>query len=157
MSDVRYPEGNGPGEIGFAAVRAKYGPDMVIRMNNWPRLAEVYCKAQNGDEEMVEAETLKAARNRERAKVDRDFALDQAGRIARSVERDQWNLVPSVAQLRREWGMDEPVGTVHRTDLPPVKRHLKAVGPVIEVDEAEVEAKRKAAARMAEKLKQETE
>jgi hypothetical protein len=140
-------------EAGFDAVRKVHGPEMVQRIRNWPRLAEVYCLAQNGDEPMVQVDVEKATRDMERARSDRDFALDQAERIARKFPRMEWEIVPSVAQLRREWGMDEPIGMVRLTKLPPVKRPSVLPRPPIEVNEEEVRLRRQQAAEAAARLK----
>lgn len=153
---IRFP-GGGAGTssdgAGFAAVRAKYGPDMVVRIQNWPRIAEAYCWAQNGDQVMVDKDVAKATADMNRARNDRDFALAQADSIARKVDRDRWTIVPSVAQLRRQWLMDEPIGTVHLTPLPRTKFPSTLPKPPIQVDEADVAARRKAAAERAARLR----
>lgn len=95
-------------EIGLNAVRGKYNEAMVQRMRNWPSLFVNYALAQNVpmDDEIMIREKRKAKALLERVSRDRDFALDCAEIIARWIPKDEWDVVPSVAQLRREWGLD---------------------------------------------------
>jgi hypothetical protein len=104
VPDVEFPGGRG-NEAGLAAVAAKYGPDVAQRFRNWPKLAEVYTRAQYGDDAMVQREVEQAEVNLGRAKRDRDYALAQAEVIVRRLPSDSIAVVPSVAQLRRGWGL----------------------------------------------------
>lgn len=88
---------------GLDAVRAKYGSRMVSRFQAWPKLAEVYATAAECDQPTIDEEVRQAERNLKRAKADRDYALQQAEMIARALESDAWDCVPSVRQLREEW------------------------------------------------------
>jgi hypothetical protein len=99
---AKFPTSTNREEPGLDAVRGRYGDNMVQRFRNWPLLAENYCRAQNGDDVMVAEAVSDARRNLDRARRDRDYALSQADAIARS-DVGGWDLVPSVAQLRREW------------------------------------------------------
>lgn len=107
MSEREYPGGDSSTDgAGFAAVRAKYGPDMVVRIRNWARLAAVY-----------HSDVKQAERDVERARNDRDFALEQAASIARKIPRRDWTLVPTRAQLDREWDLDGAGKTRTAPDL----------------------------------------
>lgn len=96
-------------EPGFDSVRAKYGDKMVQRMRNWPTLTRVYEMAQGRPEDdTVMKDSIEAAERKvERAARDREYAVDQADMIVRSgLPADQWDVVPSVAQLQREYEQD---------------------------------------------------
>lgn len=105
--DVKIPGGTSAMEPGFAAVLGKYGPDMLAHFRNAERLAEVHCRAANGDDGMVEDVKADARRFLHRIKADRDFALSTAEAVARWVPREEWPAVPSVSQLRRDWGFEK--------------------------------------------------
>jgi hypothetical protein len=137
------------GEPGFEAVRKEFGDDMVQRVKNWPRLAAVYAEAQYTD---PESDVGKATRDMNRARTDREFALDQARRSARSMPRDRWAIVPSAAQLQRQWEFDKPIGYIRRADLPPVRPQKLSVRTEIDVDEEEVRRRRKMAAEAAARI-----
>lgn len=98
--------GGGGMSPGFGAVFAKYGERMVQRIKNWPILAEHYALAADEDEGIVKAEVDQAKRNVQKAAGDSVYALEQAATIARVLPRDEWDVVLSVAQIRREWGYD---------------------------------------------------
>src|SRR5207302_870936 len=70
---------SGAGEPGFDAVRREFGDDMVQRIKNWPKIAEVYAAAQYAE---PGSDVEKATRDMNRARTDRDFALAQARRVA---------------------------------------------------------------------------
>lgn len=93
---------------GLDAIQAKYGADMVQRFQNWPQLQKHWLFAQGwkDEEDPLHVKVMDEIRQKvERAKRDKDYALEQAGMIVRSgIPRSEWAIVPSVAQLRREWG-----------------------------------------------------
>jgi hypothetical protein len=93
-------------EPGFDSVRKDFGEAMVQRFKNWPILTENWLRAQHIDETCQAWKDIETAkRNTERARTDKDFARVQAEVIARHIPEMQWAIVPSVAQLRREWDL----------------------------------------------------
>lgn len=99
MSLREYPRSASGGEPGFAAVRSRYGDNMVQRMKNWPTLARNEALAQYCHEEQAEEDARKAQQALDRCRVDADYALAQAEKTARAGLTD-WTLAPSAVQLR---------------------------------------------------------
>ena len=129
MSPMFNPSGDR--QPGFDAVAAKYGEDMVTRIKNWPMIEANVLQAQglsetyipHGETEPIEDKTYSAAMEKirqrvERAKRDKDYALEQAAMIVRAkIPRDQWAVVPTVAQLVREWYPDDEGKAKRHADL----------------------------------------
>lgn len=95
---------------GLAAVvndRA-YGQRMADRLRNLVRLAEHQAIAEGLDGPPLEAEREKWRRIQSRLLADADAALGWAAKVARWVPREEWDLVPSVEQLRRAWAGGQP-------------------------------------------------
>ncbi len=93
-----------PGMAAIVNDRA-YGERMGERLRNLVRLAERFAEAEGLDGELLERERGKHRREQERLMADADAALAWAARVARWVPREEWDLVPSVEQLRRAWGL----------------------------------------------------
>jgi hypothetical protein len=135
------------GEPGLDAVRGKFGSAMVEHFRAWPMMATNVALAQGLGAEMdqlVQGELEQAKRNLERAKNDKDYALSQAEVVARHIPKGEWGIVKTVPQLRREWWGTETLRVV------PPQPHLPLPARVpiapLELDEAEVERRRLAAA-----------
>ncbi len=108
------PPGSSKKEPGFDAIRHHWGEDMVQRFLNWPVLARNYALAQYADSESAEKDATVAKANVEKARGNKDYALEQAAIVARKIPRLEWLVVPSVLQLQREWFPPEPVDLVQR-------------------------------------------
>lgn len=107
-----------PTDMGLLAVRQRFGPELEARIRNWPQLAQIYALAEHGDDRSdgdgtvnpaskVVAAVSEARRNLERAKRDKDYALEQAEMIARVSAQIPFGLdvVPTVRQVRRYLGI----------------------------------------------------
>jgi hypothetical protein len=97
-------------EAGFAAIRKEHGEEMVQRVKNWPELQKRWLMAQGyaEDDPILLGELEQTRRNVERVRTDRDYAKNQAAMIARSIPKTEWGLVPSVAQLCRDYDLPGP-------------------------------------------------
>lgn len=104
---------------GFAAIRQKYGPKMVTYFENLPRVAEMYARAvypekdstppaiREWEEEQIRRDVEKAKRLTERVRLRRDIALAQAESTVYWIPEQDWEVVPSINQIRRRWGWPE--------------------------------------------------
>jgi hypothetical protein len=176
VNDRAYPTAvHGQKDRGFDAIRSEFGPDMVQRIQNWPRLAYNWAIAQGAGEEIAARDVVKANDNVERARSDRDYAMAQAISVARGIPRDEWLIVPSVAQLRRSWGLHDdlsPLDPKAKVDgAAAVRAYIRdldekaaqlpespaeTIDPEIPVDETDV-ARRKAEAQEAAKSEESEE
>jgi hypothetical protein len=117
MVDAKTPTTyGGTGEPGLAAVRTKFGDDMVAEIRCWPMTARHYFTALHGDrhgvldewgQEQVAKEVRAAEQRLARAKRDKEFAVMSAEAYSRTTLLFPLGSVPTVTQYRELFGMTE--------------------------------------------------